>query len=145
MGNARQIAGQRVTSQRRLLLDIIREAEGHPGADELYRRAKERDPRISLSTVYRNLQLFKELGLIAERHFSENHHHYEVKGPKEHHHLVCLGCGRVIEFESSLMAGARGRIEKEHQFEVSAAHIYLEGYCSDCQGKGVRQQVERGD
>jgi len=66
------LKGQRVTSQRRLLLDLIRQSEGHLDADELYRLAKEREPRISLSTVYRTLRLFKELGLVEERHFRGN-------------------------------------------------------------------------
>ncbi|MCJ7807105.1 MAG: transcriptional repressor, partial [Dehalococcoidia bacterium] len=73
------LTGQRVTSQRRLILDILRHSEGHLDADELYRLAKEREPRISLATVYRNLNLFKELGLVEGRHFTEDHHHYEVK------------------------------------------------------------------
>ncbi|MCK4722357.1 MAG: transcriptional repressor, partial [Dehalococcoidia bacterium] len=94
-----ELKGQRITSQRRLLLDLLRQSEGHLDADELYRRAKEQEPRLSLSTVYRSLRLFKELGLIEERHFIEEHHHYEARSETEHHHVVCRGCGKVIEFE----------------------------------------------
>ena len=61
------IIGQRMTSQRRLLLNLIRDSGEHLNADELFRRAKEKDPRISLSTVYRNLNLLKESELLAER------------------------------------------------------------------------------
>jgi len=133
-------AGRRTTAQRRLLLELIHEAEGHLDADELYRRARNRESKISLSTVYRNLQLFKKIGLVDERHFVEDHHHYEVKGPKEHYHLICLSCGRVIEFESSLMAGARDEIKKKHQFKVAAAHIHFEGYCAHCRSQGYPNQ-----
>ncbi len=108
-------AGLRVTNQRALLLEIIRQGEGHLDAFELYHRARERQPCLSLSTVYRALQKFKKLGLIEEVHFDETHHHYEVKPSAEHHHLVCLGCGRVIEFHYPLarqvkrnVPGARG-------------------------------------
>lgn len=128
--------GERVTWQRRLLLDLISQAGGHLDADELFRRAKEREPRISLSTVYRNLRLFKKLGLVDERHLSENHHHYEIKSPSEHYHLVCLGCGRVIEFESPLLQRIKSQIRRENQFEVTGAEIRLQGYCSRCRGKG---------
>jgi Fur family ferric uptake transcriptional regulator len=128
--------GKRVTWQRRLLLDLISQAGGHLDADELFRRAKEREPRISLSTVYRNLRLFKKLGLVDERHLSENHHHYEIKSPTEHYHLVCLGCGRVIEFESPLLQRMKNQIRRENQFEVTNAEIRLQGYCSRCQRKG---------
>ena len=71
-----KLIGQRMTSQRRLLLNIIRNADGHLDADELFRQAKEKEPRISLSTVYRNLNLLKEVGLVAERRLGEGHHRY---------------------------------------------------------------------
>ena len=128
--------GERMTWQRRLLLELISQAGGHLDADELFRRAKEREPRISLSTVYRNLRLFKKLGLVEERHLSENHHHYEAKSPSEHYHLVCLGCGRVIEFESPLLQRIKSQIRREQQFEVTGAEIGLQGYCSRSRRKG---------
>jgi len=76
---ALNVAGMRVTNQRALLLELIRQGKGHLDADELYRRAREKQPRLSLSTVYRTLQLLKKLGLVEELHFDENHHHYEVR------------------------------------------------------------------
>jgi Fur family ferric uptake transcriptional regulator len=127
--------GQRATAQRRLLLDLISKAGGHLDADELFRRAKQREPRISLSTIYRNLQLFKKLGLVDERHFVENHHHYEAKGHSEHYHLVCLGCGGVFEIESSLTQRLKGEIKRKNQFEVTDAEVSLQGYCSRCREK----------
>lgn len=129
------LKGQRVTSQRRLLLDLLRRSEGHLDAEELYRRAKEHEPRISLSTVYRNLSLFKELGLIQEHHFAAEHHHYEVKGNREHHHLVCLGCGRVIEFESKLTDKMQEQVSHDTGFEVISTTVNFEGYCDHCRSK----------
>ena len=131
-----QIAGHPVTTQRRLLLELIRQADGHLGADELYRRAKEREPRISLATVYRNLKLFKELGLIAESNLGETHSHYEIKGTAEHHHLVCLGCGQIIEFDSPLITKAAAKIQRENSFDITSVQLKLEGYCSKCKQKG---------
>ena len=123
---------QRNTSQRRLLLEILNQSEGHLDADELFRLAKEREPRISLSTVYRNLGLFKEQGLIEERHFADEHHHYEVKGKREHYHLVCLNCGKVVEFESPLAKRMKDDISKRTGFEILDGDIRLEGYCERC-------------
>ena len=94
--------GLRLTNQRALILEIIRHEHGHLDADEVYRRAREKQSRLSLSTVYRTLQLLKKLGLVEELHFDEAHHHYEVKPSSEHHHLICLGCGRVTEFRYPL-------------------------------------------
>lgn len=130
------LTGRRVTKQRRLLLEIIRQAEGHLDADELFRWAKEREPRISFSTVYRNLQLFKQLGLVEERHFLEEHHHYEPKDFEEHHHLVCLGCGQVLEFQTPLIKRMKNKVAKKKGFEISRAEVFLEGYCPRCQEKG---------
>ncbi len=127
-----KLKGQRVTSQRRLLLDILRRSEGHLDADELYRLAKEREPRLSLSTVYRALSLFKELGLVEERHFAEEHHHYEVKREREHHHLICLGCGKVIEFEYPLTKRMKEDVSRQCGFEILNASVSLEGYCERC-------------
>lgn len=126
------LAGRRATIQRRLLLDLIVHSDGHLDADELYRRAREREPSISLSTVYRNLKLFKKLDLVEELHFAEAHHHYEAKAPAQHHHLVCLECGRVVEFTSPLTEKMKSRIEKDNDFVVTDTEVRLKGYCSHC-------------
>ena len=130
---ATELIGQRMTSQRKLLLKIIRDAGGHLDADELFQKAKERDPRISLSTIYRNLNLLKELDLIAERHFVEDHHHYELKDTTEHHHLVCRSCGEVFEFDSLLTLQMKQDVEDTSQFQVTDIEINMQGYCLNCQ------------
>ena len=127
------LAGRRVTNQRMLLLDLISQAEGHLSADELYRQAREKGANISLSTVYRNLRLFKKLNLVDEQHLAQEHHHYEVKGPTEHQHLICLGCGQVIEFQSRFIQSMKGAIGREMGFEITGAEVHVMGYCSRCQ------------
>ncbi len=124
--------GLRVTSQRALLLELIRQGEGHLDADEIYRRARERQPRLSLSTVYRTLQALKKLGLIEELHFDANHHHYEAKPSSEHHHLVCLGCGRVIEFHTPLSRYIRRSVAEAKDFEIVDTEVRVAGYCDKC-------------
>lgn len=128
--------GKRITPQRRLLLQVIRESDGHLDADEIYRRARQEDPRISLSTVYRNLHLLKELGLIRELHLDQEHHHYELRGAKEHYHLICSDCGRVIEFHSPLVRKLRGQISEEEDFLIERVHIDLVGLCGECRANG---------
>ena len=124
--------GKRTTAQRKLLLELILQAGGHLDADELYRRAREREGTISLSTVYRNLKLFKELGLVEERHFAEDHHRYEAKAEVEHYHLVCLGCGKVVEFLSPLAKQMEHEIGLENGFIITGAEICIKGYCPRC-------------
>jgi len=130
--NRNQARKRPVTPQRKLLLNIIQEAQTHLDAKELYRRAIERDPGISLATVYRNLRLFKEQGLIEERRLDETRRYYESKRPREHQHLVCRGCGHVIEFESPQIQKLIEEVERRNNFSVSKVELYLEGYCQEC-------------
>ena len=125
---------RRATAQRQLLLELLREAGGHLNADELYQRARHKQPSLSLSTVYRSLKLFKELGLVEEHHFAEAHHHYEVK-TQEHHHLVCLGCGRVVEFDYPLAKRMKEEVGKEQDFDITVVEVRLLGFCSRCRNK----------
>ncbi|MCL0057850.1 transcriptional repressor [Dehalococcoidales bacterium] len=128
----RKLAGLRVTSQRALILEIIRQGEGHLDADEVYRRARDKQPRLNLSTVYRTLRLFKKLGLVEELHFDEAHHHYEVKPAAEHHHLVCLGCGRIIEFHYPLSRYLKKNVAEAKDFDIIETEVRMSGYCIKC-------------
>jgi len=129
---ALNLAGMRVTSQRALIMDIIRQGQGHLDADEIYRRARQRKARLSLSTVYRTLQMLKKLGLVDELHFDEAHHHYEVKPSGEHHHLICLSCGRVIEFHYPLSRYIRRDVPEAKGFDIVEAEVRMTGYCAEC-------------
>jgi len=125
-------AGIRITHQRDLIMEIIPQGRGHLDADEIYRRAREKEPRLSLSTVYRTLQMLKKLRLVEELHFDEGHHHYEVKPSAEHHHLVCLSCGRVIEFNYPLSRYLKRNVSEAKDFDITETEIRVTGYCAKC-------------
>ena len=129
------LPGLRITDQRALILDVIRKQKGHMDADEVYQRARKQQPRISLSTVYRNLQTLKKMGLIDEVHFSEEHHHYEVKASSEHHHLICQRCGRIIEFDFPLARLIKQSAPEAADFEITGTETRVLGYCSECRSK----------
>jgi len=131
-GKTLSSAGLRMTNQRALILEIISQRHGHLDADEVYRQARDKQPRLSLSTVYRTLRRLKELDLVDELHFGEAHHHYEVKPPAEHHHLVCLGCGKIVEFECQLCPQMKKEIARKKGFEVTRVEVQMTGYCSKC-------------
>ena len=132
---AAKTSGLRATNQRALILEIIRQGKGHLDATEIYRQACQKQSRISLSTVYRNLQAFKKLGLVEEVHFDETHHHYEAKPPAEHHHLVCAGCGKVIEFRYPLERNVKKTLPEAKDFEIISTEIRVTGYCPKCRRK----------
>ncbi len=127
---ALNVTGLRATSQRALILEIIRRR--HLDADEIYRQARGKQANISLSTVYRTLRMFKKLGLVEELHFDEEHHHYEVKPSAEHHHLVCLDCGRVVEFQYPLARLVKRNVAEAKDFEITGSEVRMTGYCSKC-------------
>jgi len=125
--------GLRNTTQRALIIQIIRQGKGHLDADEIHRRAKKKQPRLSLSTVYRTLQKLKVLDIIEELHFDEEHHHYEIKPPAEHHHLVCLGCGKIIEFEYPFARLIKENVVTANNFMITGSEVQITGYCTNCQ------------
>jgi len=130
-----EIKGHLLTIQRRLLLNLVHNAGGHIDAKELYRRANSQDESISLATVYRSLHLFKDLGLVEERRLGQLRCCYELKRAVEHQHLVCRGCGKVIEFETPLVQELINKVQHEHRFDVTRAELCLEGYCRQCSEK----------
>jgi Fur family ferric uptake transcriptional regulator len=129
------IQGHPLTNQRRLLLELLRDAEDHLDAKELYRRASARDESISPATVYRSLNLFTELGLIDEMRLGKIRCSYEIKQSPEHQHLVCRGCGKVMEFQNPYFKKLIEAVRREHGFKVTKAELYLEGYCPECEKK----------
>jgi len=129
--NTNELGGYSNTRQRQLLLKLIREEGGLIDAKDLFRRAIEKDKSISHATVYRSLNLFKQLGLIDQKRLGHAQCYYEMRQSPEHQHLVCRGCGKVIDFNCPL-GEMVNRVKYEQGFTVTKAELYLEGYCSQC-------------
>jgi Fe2+ or Zn2+ uptake regulation protein len=144
LNNGNEMKAHSRTRQRRLLLDIIRGVEGHIDARELFRRAAEKDDAISNATVYRSLNLFKQLGLIQENRLGKVQCYYEAKRPAEHQHLVCRNCGKIIDFDCPLNE-LISKVKKEQGFTVTKAEVYLEGYCAFCNEKENKTKRGKND
>jgi len=135
-------SGVRVTTQRALILQIVRQAGVHLDAGEIHQRARLKKPRLSLSTVYRTLRALGRLGLIDSVRIDDARHFYEAKQPSDHHHLICLECGQVIEFEYPLGHQMNKAIPAAKGFKIAATEIRVTGYCLRCQR--VRQRAVDG-
>jgi Fur family ferric uptake transcriptional regulator len=120
------------TPQRELVAGTVLELGSHVRAEELYRRLARKNSRVGLATVYRTLQLLKDKGLIAERQFGERWRRYEEVGGSHHDHLVCLGCGAVIEFQEPLIEELQEKVARRHGFVPERHRLELYGYCRDC-------------
>ena len=122
------------TKQRDLILEAFLATRGHVTSEELYQLVRERNPNIGYTTVYRTMKLLAEAGLAQERNFDDGVTRYEMD--QEHHdHLVCLGCGRIIEFECEEIETLQTDIAKRHGFEVVRHRHELYGHCSECREK----------
>jgi Fur family ferric uptake transcriptional regulator len=88
----------RMTEQRRVVARVLSVATDHPDVEELYRRAHEVDPHISIATVYRTVRLFEEAGIIARHDFRDGRSRYEEASETHHDHLIDMRSGRVVEF-----------------------------------------------
>src|SRR5437588_4076494 len=108
--------GYRLTPQRHMILSVIQEADGHLSIDQITQRVQERNPYVSLSTVYRTLELLRELGLVREVHLPGEQPHYEAVEGTAHHHLVCGRCGSASDVDETLLGNHSGKLKHQYDF-----------------------------
>lgn len=119
--------GMRMTEQRRIIARVIEGASDHPDVEELYRRAVENDPRISISTVYRTVKLFEDAGIIERHDFRDGRARYETV-PEEHHdHLIDLKTGSVIEFRNEEIERLQEAIARKLGYRLVDHRLELYG------------------
>ncbi len=125
--------GMRMTEQRRVIAQVVEAATDHPDVEELYRRAAAQDPKISLSTVYRTLNLFEEAGLVAKHDFKDGRARFETLPDTHHDHLIDVRSGKVIEFRNEEIEAIQEVIAKrlgyrlvDHRLELYAVPLSKE-------------------
>ncbi len=119
--------GLRMTEQRRVIARVLSEAQDHPDAEELHRRASAIDPRISIATVYRTVRLFEEAGILERHDFRDGRSRYE-EVPEEHHdHLIDLQTGRVVEFRDDEIERLQQMIAERLGFKLVDHRMELYG------------------
>jgi Fur family ferric uptake transcriptional regulator len=132
-----QAHGLKNSQQRELILDTFLSMPPHLSAEELHRQVSETDAGIGLSTVYRTLRLFCEAGLAKQRHFLEGRSCFEQAFDTRHHdHLICEGCGTIVEFECAEIEALQEQVANERGFTLTRHRLELFGLCPDCRVKG---------
>jgi len=129
------VLGQRATRQRKLIYDILRTSDDHLDVETLYRKARDIDSRVSLSTVYRTISLLKESNLVDELIFDEDRRCYEFKKTAGHHHIRCMSCGEIIEFESTCVNKIKDKLAETVGYQVDGVRITVTGYCPNCKAR----------
>lgn len=128
----------RMTHQREIILQELEKSKDHPSADELYERVKKKSPRISLATVYRNLEILSETGAIRKIEISGRQKRFDWI-LSHHNHIYCVACHRIdnIDMENSEKLSLRS--EDSRGYKVGGYRVEFFGYCPDCKKKQQRK------
>lgn len=137
-----QDLGYRLTPQRTMVWDVLREDGGHLSAEEICSRVRERFPNVTPSTVYRTLQLLVGLNLVSETCLGSERRYYEVEEEVVHHHLVCERCGHVEHLPDDDLVGLRAQLETEFGFHAQEATVF--GICGTCLAQEETEEEEAG-
>jgi len=124
--------GLRWTPQRRTLIEVLREREGHVTASELIARCRDRDKTTTPSTVYRTLDLLEDLGLVKHGHGHDGHEEYHILPQQVHGHLYCVACGTTWEIKPETSAVIVEALAAQLGFSVDLSHVTISGRCAGC-------------
>lgn len=124
-------AGLKVTLPRLKILEILQLPENqHISAEEVYKILLDQGEDIGLATVYRVLNQFDDAGILNRHHFEGGKSVFEISNKKHHDHIVCLDCGRVMEFEDDVIEQRQNEIADSHNIKLTNHSLYLYGTCT---------------
>ena len=129
--------GLKLTEQRRVIARVLSEAEDHPDVDQLYRRATNIDPRISIATVYRTVRLFEEANILNRHDFGDGRARYEEMPSEHHDHLIDVRSGQVVEFHDAEIEQLQEHIAKRLGYRLIDHRLELFGVPIDAGDEGT--------
>lgn len=125
----------RLTPQRLAVLEVVRQANDHPTAMDIFQRVQAVHSGIAYGTVYTALGALVKMGLVHELKFGDDASRYDGR-MEPHHHALCLGCGALAEVEIALADSQWAEVTEQTGFEIQHHHIQFTGYCPRCRSKG---------
>ncbi|MDA8228571.1 MAG: transcriptional repressor [Desulfitobacterium hafniense] len=125
--------GVRFTPQRQAILEYLLETKTHPTAEEVYHHVKAKFPGVSLGTIYNTLNMLKEHGYILELSYGDMSSRFDGNA-KNHYHVVCLNCGKVVDFHRPLIE-MESEVAEKFGFEITGERLEFYGICPDCRRK----------
>ncbi|MDK2887460.1 MAG: Fur family transcriptional regulator, peroxide stress response regulator [Thermoanaerobacter sp.] len=138
------IKPRRMTKQKKLILEILRNTNTHPTADWIYEQARKQIPDISLGTIYRNLNNLKQAGEIMELNYGSTFSRFDGN-PQNHYHFVCDGCGRIFDLDLPLMNNLEEKVSSLTGMQVTRHRLEFYGYCRECQAKQSEEEKQQPD
>ena len=126
--------GLKYTKQREIVLEVLLKAKEHLNAEEIHKQITNQYPneKIGIATVYRALAFLEEVNLVLSISFNKEGKKYEINYKTHHDHLICVKCGKIIEFTNEQIEQAQEKIAQDNGFELINHTMYLYGICSDC-------------
>lgn len=131
-------AGLKVTSPRLKVLELLKSLKDeHISAEDLYKLTIEQEEEIGLATIYRVLNQFDDAGIVTRHHFEGGKSVFELSNKKHHDHLVCLDCGKVLEFEDDVIEQRQLDIAEKNGIKLTNHSLYLYGSCvrTECENR----------
>ena len=119
--------GVKLTDQRKIIAQVMSEANDHPDVDELYKRVTKLDPKISIATVYRTVKLFEEAGILAKHEFKGGKARYEEISESHHDHLIDIKTGEIIEFVNDEIEKLQKKVAEKYGYELVDHKLELYG------------------
>ncbi len=124
--------GWRITKQRAMILQALGELHGHASAEKVHEQVSRHQPDVDLSTVYRTLEKLRDLNVVSQTDLGRGCAEYEIVTEQPHHHLVCQGCGRVIDLAHAYLAPVAEAIRRDFGFSSILSHFAIFGVCRTC-------------
>lgn len=122
----------RMTRQRQVIMEELRATDQHPSADDLHGRVKQKLPRISLGTVYRNLEILTELGEIQTIALAGSLKRFDGI-PQNHYHMRCVHCDRLVDAPMEVIDSLERALQEKTEFRILDHQLEFTGICPDCQ------------
>ena len=129
------------SKQRNLILSALQEHKHHPTADQIYNIVKEKDPNISLATVYRNLNQLAENGIIQKVDHLDSQAHFDHTFG-EHYHFICSECSCIIDIDCNIVSNLNQHLLDEENLLIESTNISFHGLCPKCRNKKQKNTKE---
>lgn len=133
-------SGLKYTRQREIVLNILYHSDTHFTPESLYMEIKRKEPNLNvgIATVYRTLNLLEDSQMVTSLSFGAAGKKFELANKPHHDHLICKNCGKIVEFENSIVERQQALIAKEHKFKLTGHLMQLYGICETCAQSKVR-------
>lgn len=123
--------GYKVTPQRIAVYEVLKNTKAHPTVEAIYNKLQPMYPTMSLATVYKSLEMFKDLDLVQELNVGEDKFRYDAN-VKPHPHITCVACGRVDDVDNEMFFNLSEQVSSKTGYQITGQKLYFYGHCPEC-------------